>query len=598
MHISTQPPGRLVSMSDSMNDSKRHPTTSLIWRIVGSVSPARNLLVAVAITFAGAAEGIGIAAVLPLVAVLGDDASKSNALSRSILAVFDKLGLPHDPLLLLGLIGGGLLTKAVVTLLALRLVGRTVADVVAKLRLELIEAVMQARWSFYVKQPVGRFSTALSGEAQKAGDAYNAMTQMFSQSVQAAIYLLIAAVASWQLAILALLVSGIMILSLNRLLVTSKQNARMQTARTRTLVSRLTDVLVGIKPMKAMARQARFNALFTEDLKAIKKSIRRQVFAKNTNKALQEPILAFCLLVGIYFALKVFAMPVGEVIVMGLLLTKTVSVVGKAQQELQNIYANESGFSAVYEVTDDAHAERELASGRRSPTFDRGFAFHDVSFSFGTRTILKHASFNVNSGEIVALTGPSGAGKTTLVDLLLGLQEPAQGHVRVDEIPLNDVDVLKWRSRTGYVPQELMLFHDTIYANITLGQPEFSRADAERALRQAGAWDFVSHLADGMDTIAGERGALLSGGQRQRIAVARALIHQPKLLILDEATSALDPQTEQLIVGNICQLARESGLTVLAISHHSAWVDAADRVLRLENSQLTEALREPRRETG
>ncbi|NGY03627.1 ABC transporter ATP-binding protein [Solimonas terrae] len=579
-----------------MTESPKRHGAALIWRIVTTVSAGRNLLVAFAITFAGAAEGIGIATILPLVAVLGDNASKANALSRTILGVLDKLGMPHDPVLLLFIIGGGLLTKAAVTLLALRLVGRTVAEVVARLRLDMIDAVMHARWGFYVRQPVGRFSSALSGEAQKAGEAYNSMTQMFSQSMQALIYLVIAAIASWQLAVLAILVSAVMIVSLNRLILASKNSARIQTNRMRSLVSRLTDVLVGIKPMKAMARQARFNALFTEDLKAIKKAIRRQVFAKNTNKALQEPILALCLLIGIYFALKVFAMPVGEVIVMGLLLTKTVNVVGKAQQELQTIYANESGFTAVYEVTDEARAERETASGRGAPTFDRGFAFSDVSFSFGAHDILKHASFSVNSGEIVALTGASGAGKTTLVDLLLGLQVPAHGDIRVDGTALRDIDLLQWRGRTGYVPQELMLFHDSIFANITLGQPEFSRDDAARALRQAGAWDFIARLPDGIDTIAGERGALLSGGQRQRIAVARALVHQPKLLILDEATSALDPQTEQLIVGNVCRLARETGLTVLAISHHPAWIDAADRVLRLEGGYVQERQQETRRE--
>jgi ATP-binding cassette subfamily C protein len=588
----------LRALPIAMTESLKKSGASLIWRIVTAVPAGRNALVAFAITLAGAAEGIGIATVLPLVAVLGDDASKANALSRSILGVLDKLGLPHDPLLLLCIIGGGLLTKAGITLLALRLVGRTVADVVANLRLEMIDAVMHARWSFYVRQPVGRFSSALSGEANKAGEAYNAMTQMFSQSVQAAIYLSIAAVASWRLAVLALLVSAIMVVSLNRLIVASKNSARAQTSRMRSLVSRLTDVLVGIKPMKAMARQARFNALFTEDLKAIKKSIRRQVFAKNTNKALQEPILALCLLIGIYFALKVFAMPVGEVIVMGLLLTKTVSVIGKAQQELQIVYVNESGFAAIYEVTDEARAERETASGRQVPTFDRGFAFHDVSFSFGAHDILKRASFAVNSGEIVALTGPSGTGKTTLVDLLLGLQEPQQGEIRIDGKPLRDIDLLQWRGRTGYVPQELMLFHDSIFANVTLGQPEFSRADAERALRQAGAWDFITRLPAGIDTIAGERGAMLSGGQRQRIAVARALVHRPKLLILDEATSALDPQTEQLIVRNVCHLAREAGLTVLAISHHAAWIDAADRVLRLEAGHVSERQRGPQREAG
>src|SRR3546814_6912325 len=124
-------------------------------------------------------------------------------------------------------------------------------------------------------------------------------------------YLIFAAIASWQLAILALLVSAVMILSLNRLLVASKRNAKLQTMRLRSLSSRLTDALVGLKPMKAMARHARCNALFMEDLKIIKKAVRRQVFAKNTNKALQEPILAVCLAIGTYLAPQVFARLVG-----------------------------------------------------------------------------------------------------------------------------------------------------------------------------------------------------------------------------------------------------------------------------------------------
>src|SRR3546814_15077545 len=114
-------------------------------------------------------------------------------------------------------------------------------------------------------------------------------------------------------------------------------------------------------------------------------------------------------------------------------------------------------------------------------------------------------------------------------------------------------------------------------------------------MRQSCVWDCVAHLPEGSDTIAGERGALITGGQRQRIAVARALVHTPKLLVLDEATSALDPQTEALLVRNVCQLARDTGLTVLAIPHHPAWVDVADRVLRLEAGHVSEALRAPRR---
>src|SRR3546814_876428 len=143
------------------------------------------------------------------------------------------------------------------------------------------------------------------------------------------------------------------------------------------------------------------------------------------------------------------------------LLTKTFSRVGKAQQELQNMYATESGFTAVYEVIDDASREREVASGKFAPTFDRQLRFRDVSFAFGAHQILRHANFTLNSGEIVALTGPSGAGKTTLVDLLLGLQVPSRGNIAIDDVYLTDIALIKWRGQTGYVPQALLLFPDT-----------------------------------------------------------------------------------------------------------------------------------------
>jgi ATP-binding cassette subfamily C protein len=147
---------------------------------------------------------------------------------------------------------------------------------------------------------------------------------------------------------------------------------------------------------------------------------------------------------------------------------------------------------------------------------------------------------------------------------------------------------MMWRSMVGYVPQELVLFHDSILANVSLGEPGFTRADVEHALHQAGAWDFVSQRDGGMDHVVGERGAALSGGQRQRIALARALVHRPKLLILDEATSALDPVTEAKIIKNVRELADRDGITVLSISHQPAWMAVADRVIRVQDGWISE----------
>jgi ATP-binding cassette subfamily C protein len=170
--------------------------------------------------------------------------------------------------------------------------------------------------------------------------------------------------------------------------------------------------------------------------------------------------------------------------------------------------------------------------------------------------------------------------------LFRSLFEPEQGRVTLDGVPLKEIDIGRWRSQVGYVPQEILLFNDTILANVTLGDPTITEADAIRALETAGAMRFVAELSNGLFTTVGDRGVLLSGGQRQRIALARALVTEPALLILDEATSALDPETEAEICAAV---GRQRGrLTVLAITHQPAWVDLADRVYRIDQGNVLE----------
>jgi len=562
-----------------------------IWTIARSIPGKRNFAVIGSLFIASASEGLGIATLLPLIAVLGDKGSGNNPLSKFILEGLARVGLPPQPLVLLMLISVAMVLKSVLALLALRQVGHAVADVGAGVRVRLIEALLKARWSFYVRQPIGRFSNALGEQSSRAGDAYDATVHMLSLALQAFIYLIIAAIASWKLALLAVLVCLIMVGSLNRLLSSSKRTSSQQAERLRVMLSRLSDVLVGIKPVKAMARQARFSALFMQDLNVIRVAARKQVFAAHTNRSLQEPILALCLTIGIYIALQVIHMQIGEVMVMSLLLAKTVSTVGNVQQELQNVYRHESHFWGVRTAIEEAEAEQESSEGKLAPSFTREILFDDVSFRFGERSIIRNASFRICAGEIVTITGPSGAGKTTLVDLLLGLNTADSGRILLDGVqPIDEVDLALWRGQIGYVPQELVLFHDSILMNVTLGEEQYTRDDVTEALRDAGALEFVNALDQGMDTVAGERGSLLSGGQRQRIALARALVHKPRLLILDEATSALDPATENLIVRNVVALAKAHGLTVIAISHHPAWVTVADRVIHLENGRIAERL--------
>ncbi len=580
-------------MKDAKTRNRKWPPT--LWRIATTVSLKRGAVVLLCLVLSGVLEGVGVASLLPLIVLSQDNGGKSSSMGRFVFQAFDKVGLPHEPQWLLVLLIVGMLGKAALSLYAMRNVGYAVAKVGTKMRLRLVEALLDARWGFFVRQPIGRFANALSLEATRAGEAYNAMAEFTAHSIQALVYLCIAALVSWKLAAGALAVGLVMVLSLNRLLLMTRRNAMKQTRYMKSLISRLADVLIGLKPMKAMARQARFGNLFVRDVSEIEKAMRKHVFSRHANRLLQEPIIAICLGVGVYVALSTMHFDVTRLVVTCLLLAKTVSTMGKAQQDLQMVQVAQSGFGSIQSAIDDAVAAREMSTGGKTPTFDREIELRNVSMSFGRKRILTDVNCTIPRGGVTAITGHSGAGKTTLVDVILGLYRSDIGDVRIDGVSLSELDVMKWRSMVGYVPQELLLYHDTVQTNVTLGEPAFTRQDVEEALRQAGAWDFVAQLPEGIAHVVGERGALLSGGQRQRIAMARALVHKPKLLILDEATSALDPNTEALIVRNVCDLSRATGLTVLAITHQPAWVAAADKVIRIQDGAISEVTPPPMR---
>jgi ATP-binding cassette subfamily C protein len=263
-------------------------------------------------------------------------------------------------------------------------------------------------------------------------------------------------------------------------------------------------------------------------------------------------------------------------IVMAMLLYRTVGSLGRVQRQQQRAIVLEASHRAVHRLIDEVEGEREEFTGTRRPTLERACTFERVSFAFGAKRVLDEASLTIPADRLTVLMGPSGVGKSTIADLLLGLHQPQGGRILIDGVPLDEIDLEAWRGMVGYVPQELVLFHDSVLANLTLGDPALGEAEALEALETAGASAFVASLKDGLATTVGERGLQLSGGQRQRIALARALLIKPRLLILDEVTSALDPATEAAICENVQAL--DGQLTILAITHRPAWLEVADRV--------------------
>ena len=541
---------------------------------------------------AGFAEGIGFATLLPALTIfIGDGAGgKHSLLQTTITWALASIGIPTDSLGLLLLVALGAITlKNLVLTWSSNFVGYEVAEVATGLRLRLIDTLLRVRWSYFARQPVGRFANAVSNEAARASEAYAASANLMANLVQSVIYVIATLLVSWQLGALSLIVSGLISYALKPAVRMTRKAGRRQTQHTHDLVARLTDALIGIKPLKAMARHVRFGALFAADARSVNKALRRQVWGKQAVRSGQDEALFACAIGLLFVAFTFWKLPLQDVIVMGALLSRTVLMFNRSQQWYQMAALSETAFWGLHDTIAEIERERETTSGTGTPSFLNACRFDDVTFGYGDKTVLRDVSLTIKAGEITTLTGTSGAGKTTIADLLLGLHRPDSGEVYIDDMPLGEVDLMRWRELVGYVPQEVILFHDSVLANVTLGDPELGPDDARAALAAAGAWEFVAQMPQGLDSIVGERGTLLSGGQRQRIAVARALIHRPALLILDEATSALDPNTEAAICRNLKDLVAQTGLTIVAITHQSAWVEAAHRVYHVERGQVTEA---------
>lgn len=245
------------------------------------------------------------------------------------------------------------------------------------------------------------------------------------------------------------------------------------------------------------------------------------------------------------------------------------------------------GAARVFEFLDAPAETRDLKTAREFEGVHANVRYRVVCMEYreGDR-VLEDVDFRVPAGSVVALVGPSGAGKTTIVDLLSRFYEPVSGAVEIDGTDVRDFRLASLRAGLGVVSQDTVLFHDTVGANIAYGVPRASSAQVEAAARTARAHDFIVQLPDGYETVVGERGTTLSGGERQRIAIARAVLRDPPILVLDEATSALDPESERLVQEAMERLLQ--GRTVFVIAHRLSTIRRADLIVVVDRGRIVQ----------
>jgi ATP-binding cassette subfamily B protein/subfamily B ATP-binding cassette protein MsbA len=350
----------------------------------------------------------------------------------------------------------------------------------------------------------------------------------------------------------------------------------------------------GMRVVRAFGRQRRETARFVAGNDLL---TRQELFAWQRTRALE--VLWDLLLPGASTALLLYGglrvldgrLSLGELmmfLVYLAMLLEPLAVLATGVTQLQN---NLSGFDRVLDLLAEP---REMADHPGHRVVRKGsvagrITFEGVSFAYpgGDRRVLRDIDLEVEPGEVVALVGRSGAGKTTLCNLVARFHDPSAGVIRLDGIDLREIRVESYRRLLGIVEQDVFLFDGTIAENIAYADRRAARAEVERAARVANADAFIADLPDGYDTVIGERGVRLSGGQRQRLAIARAVLADPKIFILDEATSNLDTASERLIQQGLDALLRDR--TSFVIAHRLSTIRRADRILVLEAGAIVEA---------
>jgi ATP-binding cassette subfamily C protein len=551
----------------------------------------RGIAAGVLVALGAVLEGLGLVLIVPLLGIVIGSPQAGGRLGILTLAVFQRLGVdrPFGQLaLLLGLFSALMVVRAVVLSLRDVAAAQLQAGFVEARRARIVERLAAARWDLLAQLRHARVTHIMSGDMARIGGMANhalqcaiAMALLFAQGIL--IFLLAPILASL---ILVLLIVGAIVLvpGVQR---THGLGGTMTNANL-SLLGLTAHFLGGLKIAMSQNLQAAFVAEVRQSLHeqtqlqvdAARHQTRRRL-ALTTVSALSAAALV---LVG--FGLFDIAPPV--LIALLLIVTRMVGPIGQVQQSVQQIALALPAFRTVTEL------ERDLSALPGEPPVaptgallaEGPIVFHDVSFqhaaveSDAPARGIAHIALAIRPGELIGVAGPSGAGKTTFADLLVGLFPPQQGRIDVGGMSLDGAALAAWRDRIGYVSQDPFLFHDTVRRNLAWAQPKASDAELWQALTIAGAEAMVRAMPHGLDTLVGERGTLLSGGERQRIALARAVLRKPHLLVLDEATGALDAASEREIVARLRAIQPRPAIVIIA--HRAESIALCDRVLRFE----------------
>jgi subfamily B ATP-binding cassette protein MsbA len=470
--------------------------------------------------------------------------------------------------------------------------GYVQAKVVQDLRLKLYQHFLQQPLSFFQTRRSGDLISLAMNDVLKVNQALaTTFHPLVIEPLYIIAYLSILFIINWQLTLISILIIPITTL----FIAVISKSIRRKVVRVQTqlgeITSRFTEMISGIRIIKAFVNEDNENKRFGTEAQKLFRLMFRQI-------SLQSLSLPVTEMLGVSMAVVLLWLGGVQVLEYGTISSsdflRFIVILFAIYQPIRNLakvnISIQTGVAAggrVFKVLDIEPAIRDESGSQDLPEFQEEIRFESVDFAYDNSDMqaIKNLDTIIQKGEVVALVGPSGAGKTTVVDLIPRFHDINAGSISIDGNDIRKLTRSSIRRQIGIVSQETILFNDTVYNNIAYGM-ESSASDVEAAAQKANAHDFILNLEDGYETMLGEHGARLSGGQKQRIAIARALLKDPSILILDEATSALDTESEKAVQSAIETLMK--GRTVIVIAHRLSTILSADKILVMDHGEIVE----------
>jgi len=538
--------------------------------------------------FGSLLEGIGINALIPLFSfITGQGEGGNDFISKTIKSAFNFFHINFSIKYLLIFISLLFILKAVLVVLSNYIAVRINSGYEEQTRKHLFKDTLKANWPFLLKQKLGHLEILLMTNIRNNSVLLGYISIFTITIASLIVYAFVAINISFYITLIAL-ASSVLLLSFYRPVVDRlRKLAYEEEAVNRQIAHHVNENIIGMKTVKTMAAEEQIDKISGDFFSRLRRIQIKSFLFSSLPGSLSEPFSLIFICVVFAFSYKT---PNFNIAAFAAVIYLIKQIFAYGQQLSKYLLAFNSQVPYLRKVLDyqnEAILQKEENQGDRNFKFEGAIEFKDVNFYYEKgRDILDNINFKINKGETIGLVGPSGAGKTTIVDLFLRLFCPTQGKILLDDINIQDINLQEWRKNIGYVSQDIFLKNDTIANNIKFYNESISEKEIEEAAKMANIYDFIQSCPERFSTFVGERGILLSAGQRQRIIIARILARRPQFLILDEATSALDNESERQIQEVIENL--KNRITVFVIAHRLTTLTNSDRLLALEKGKIVE----------